>query len=160
MAKTFRAGFKAVLEGKSSALLFNIAIGIALVAALLFLPPVSAYARVAPSGFSSIGSGGGGMVDADGTQVTLSAPAGDIEAKFSSLPRLDFINGKVSPGYAAASSSLPGHLTMKSPLYHLSVRQGELPTDPGSGVDLVTVTVPVPNDAEPVSALALYEWTG
>ena len=97
MAKTFRAGFKAVLEGKRSALLFNIAIGIALVAALLFLPPVSAYARVAPSGFSSIGSGGGGMVDADGTQVTLSAPAGDIEAKFARYRGLTSLTARSHP---------------------------------------------------------------
>ncbi|MHB0877179.1 MAG: cellulase family glycosylhydrolase [Anaerolineae bacterium] len=161
MAKAFRANLKAILENKRSAVFLNVALGIALVAAVLYLPPISVYARLSPSGYTAFGSEGGALVNSDGAQFTVAAAAGETEAKLVVLPRVDFLEGKAGVGYQAAASNIPGHLTVKSPVYDLAFRSAAgLPESPGSGVDLVTVTIPVPNDSEPVSALALYEWTG
>lgn len=149
----------AFLEGKQSAMALNALLALGLIAAVLFLPPLSLYSRLADSGYQAVGDQGGALVDPDGTQVTLHAAAAGAGAKLAGIPRLDFLEGKTDKAYYAAATNVPGHLRLKSPVYHLQVKS-DLPRDPGAGIQLVTYTVPIPNEAEPIEALSLYEWTG
>ncbi|MGQ9553858.1 MAG: glycosyl hydrolase family 18 protein [Anaerolineae bacterium] len=161
MARGKSPRFRALLENKRGAMFLNIGLGVALVAAVLFLPPISGCTRIASYGFQVVTSGGGVLADADGTQMSLSAAAAGVEARLISLPRLDFLEGKAGNAYHVAATALPGHLRIKSPVYDLKVRNAAgFPQQPGSGVELTTISIPIPNDSEPYNALALYEWTG
>jgi len=160
MRKGFLVRLKGVLENKRSGTFFNVALAVALVGAVLYLPPVAAAARLIDDGFRAVGETGGVLSDPDGTYASLSPAATGVEAKLVVIPRLDFLEGKAGPAYQAAASALPGHLRLKSPLYDIQTRKAEgLPQAPGSGVELTTLSIPIPNDSEPYSALSLYEWT-
>ena len=161
MGDRFLARSRALLESKRNATVVNASLALAIAAALLFLPPVSACSRITANGFYIVGPEGGAVLDPDGAQMTITGAASGIQAKLVSLPRLDFLEGKIGEEYFAPAMSLPSHLTIKGPIYHLhTMNAGYLPRNPGSGASMVLVSVPVPNDAEPYSALALYEWTG
>ncbi|NPV08694.1 MAG: cellulase family glycosylhydrolase [Anaerolineae bacterium] len=159
MSKSFPVRAVAFLEDKRNAMALNVMLAVGFVAGLLFLPPLSACNRISGVGYQFIGSQGGSLTDPDGTQVTLQEAAGQVYAKLTGIPRLDFLEGKASESYYAAATNVPGHLRLKSPLYDLQVR-GQLPRNPGAGVRLITYSIPIPNDAEPYEALSLYEWTG
>ena len=159
MTKSSPSPVVAFLEGKRSAMALNALLALGLIAAILFLPPLSLYSRLSSTGFAAVGEQGTALLDPDGTQVTLQAAASGASAKLVSVPRLDFLEGKTDEAYYAAATNVPGHLRLKSPIYHLQAKS-DLPRDPGAGVQLATYTVPIPNESEPFEALSLYEWTG
>jgi len=147
-------GLGGLLEGRTTGLVFNLLIVVLLVLALL-LPPVSAQERILDAGYEAIDrDNGGSVIDPDGMQVTLS-PAGlqgNVKIKEESVPMASFMDGSAGKDLVAAAEALPTNLRPKSPVYKMSVK-GEPPTD-------VTLTVPIPNNAEPYSLLSLYDWTG
>ena len=147
-------GLSGLLEGRMTGLFFNLLIIVLLVLALL-LPPVSAQDRILDAGYKAIDRDeGGSVLDPDGMQVTLS-PAGlqeNVKVKEESVPMASFMDGSAGKDLAAAASALPSNLRPKSPVYTIAVK-GETPTD-------VTLTVPIPNNAEPYELLSLYNWTG
>ena len=139
----------------------NLALIAALVLSILLLPPVAACNRLAISVYTAIGQEGGSVLDPDGTQVTISSLGANLLVRLQSIPRLHFLEGRCDERCQVAAVALPRHLQLKSPLYDLQVyRDNGLPREPGAMVDLVTYTIPVPNDSEPYNALALYEWDG
>ncbi len=159
MTKSSPSPVVAFLEGKRSAVALNVLLAVGLIAAVLFLPPLSLYSRLAGSGYQAVGEQGGALLDPDGTQVTLQAAAVGSSARLVGIPRLDFLEGKTDQAYYAAATNIPSHLRLKSPIYDLQIKS-DLPREPGAGVQLVTYTVPIPNEAEPIEALSLYEWAG
>ena len=139
----------------------NLALIAALVLSILLLPPVAACNRLAISVYTAIGQEGGSVLDPDGTQVTISSLGANLLVRLQSIPRLYFLEGRCDERCQVAAVALPRHLQLKSPLYDLQVyRDNGLPREPGAMVDLVTYTIPIPNDSEPYNALALYEWDG
>ncbi len=147
-------GLSGLLEGRMTGLVFNLLIVVLLVLALL-LPPVSAQERILDAGYEAIDrDDGGSVVDSDGMQVTLS-PAGlqeNVKIKEESVPMASFMDGSAGKDLVAAAEALPTNLRPKSPVYKIDVK-GQAPTD-------VTITVPIPNNAEPYEMLSVYNWTG
>ena len=132
----------------------NLAVIPALVALALVLPPISAVERVLAAGYTAIGPEGGSVVDPDGARLTVLAEgltSGGTRVRMSSIPRADFLEGRAA-GFEAAGGSLPEWLQPKSPLYTLSSF--------GPAPSAVVLTIPIPNDAEPVYTLDLYAWEG
>jgi hypothetical protein len=141
-----------LLEGRWAGRIVVFVLVPILLAASLLLPPISAADRVLSAGHTAFGKNGGSLLDPDGTQLTVppGAISGRVEVKFTSVPRVDFLSG--SGGDQAMAQAIPSNLEMKSPLYMFSVR-GEMPSE-------ATLSIPIPNDAEPLSTLDVYAWTG
>jgi hypothetical protein len=94
------------------------------------------------------------QMDADGMQVTL-LPGGlerDVKLKEEQIPMASFMDGSAGKDLVEAAKALPSTLVVKSPIYQLRVK-GSMPTD-------ATLSVPIPNNAEPYETLSLYQWTG
>lgn len=141
-----------LLEGERTGQLINFVLIPVLLILTTLLPPVSLADRVMAAGFTTITLAGGSVVDPDGTQLTILPQelSQHIRMRLTSLPRQDFLAGKTEE--REAMESMPPYLDMKSPLYLLEVR-GPMPEDS-------TLTIPIPNDAEPLATLDIYQWTG
>ncbi len=144
--------FEVVFEGKWAGWIMVCVLIPVLIVASVLLPPISLVGRVSSAGHTTFTRIGGSLLDPDGTQLTVppGAVSGRAQIKFTSVPRADFAAG--SAGDQRISEAIPSNLEMKSPLYVFSVR-GEMPKT-------ATVSIPIPNDAEPLSSLDLYVWTG
>jgi hypothetical protein len=142
-----------MIEGKWSGCIINLGLIPLLILSSMLLPPVRAAGRVMDAGYTTIPRTGGALLEADGTQLTIpEGLTGEIKAKLTSLPRINFLEGSAGSDLWKAAEEMPEYLVMRSPLYRLSVR-GEMPGQ-------VLLTVPIPNDSEPYSTLDLYSWTG
>ncbi len=148
----FIKALEILLEGERTGQLINFVLIPVLVILTAILPPLSLVDRVLAAGFTTITLGGGSVVDTDGTQLTI-LPQGlsqRIRVRLTSLPRLDLLAGKTEE--REARELIPPYLDMKSPLYLLEVR-GPMP-------EASFLTIPIPNDAEPLATLDIYQWTG
>ncbi len=147
-----RRAFELVLEGRRAGRIIVFIVVPVLLFAGVLLPPISLAERLSSAGHTTFTSIGGSLLDPDGTQLTV--PGGAVSErtriKFTSVPRTDFLTG--TAGDQAIAQAIPSNLEMKSPLYVFSVR-GEMPEE-------VTLSIPIPNDAEPLSTLDVYAWTG
>lgn len=141
-----------LLEGKWAGRIMVFVLIPVLVAASLLLPPISVADRVLSAGHTAYGKNGGSLLDPDGTQLTVPAGAVNdrVEIRLVSVPRVDLLAG--TAGDQTIGQAIPSNLEIKSPLYLFSVR-GEMP-------EQATLSIPIPNDAEPLSTLDLYAWTG
>jgi hypothetical protein len=141
-----------LLEGRwAGRIIIFVLVPVLLIASVL-LPPISLLDRALSTGHTTFTHNGGSLVDPDGTQLTVppGAVSGQVQIQFTSIPRADFVAG--AAGDQAIAEAIPSNLDMKSPLYIFSVR-GQMPKE-------VTLSIPIPNDAEPLSTLDLYAWTG
>ncbi|MBX3012036.1 MAG: SH3 domain-containing protein [Caldilineaceae bacterium] len=146
-------GFSSVVEGPAAWLTSFLLIP-CLIAAALLLPPVNLWERLQLFAYTRIGVTGGVLSDADGTLVSF-PPEGVQEsfyAAFSSIPRIDFIEGQAGRQFYDAAVALPDYLIAKSPIYSLEVR-GEKPGQ-------VIFEIPIPNDSLPYETLGVYSWNG
>ncbi len=126
-----------------------------LAAAALMLPPISLRERILARDHQTIPQDGGAVLDPDGTQVTFPAAGmvGAFKAKLTAIPRTIFLEGSAGKALVVAAREIPNFLIPRSPLYTLSLRGRNKPS-------AVTLTVPIPNDAEPYETLDLYTWDG
>ncbi len=148
----FLNSLESILEGKWSGRILAFVVIPALIVASLLLPPLALPERLLSAGHVTFTKTGGSLLDPDGTQLTIppDSISGQVQVQFSSIPMADFLAG--SAGDSSIAQAIPSNLVMKSPLYTFSVR-GEMPQH-------VTLSIPVPNDAEPLRTLDLYAWTG
>lgn len=133
--------------------LFLIALVMALVVAALLLPPLSLLSRFDRS-YVDVGVQGNTLRDPDGTQLTF-LPEGvkkPFRVKLTVVPRNLFLEGAAGEGLLTAASSIPPNLMMKSPFYRINLR--------GTSPELVTISIPIPNESEPYNTLDLYTWNG
>ncbi len=144
--------FETIFEGKWAGRIMVFVLVPVLLLASMLLPPISLLERISSAGYTTVTENGGSLLDPDGTQLTVPAGAVSekVQAKFSSVPRADFLAG--TAGDPAIAQAVPSNLDMKSPLYVFSLR-GETP-------EKATLAIPIPNDAEPLSTLDVYAWTG
>jgi hypothetical protein len=152
MNPAFLRSLETVLESRWAGRILVFAVIPALFIASLVLPPVALPERFLSAGYTTFTEAGGSLLDPDGTQLTVppGSVSGKAQLRFSSIPRADFLAG--SAGDANIAQAIPGYLEMKSPLYAVSHR-GETPKE-------ITLSIPIPNDAEPLSSLDVYAWTG
>ncbi len=148
----FLSTLEAVLEAKWGGRIMAFVVIPTLLIASLLLPPIGLAERVLSAGHTAFGQAGGSLLDPDGTQLTVppGAVSDSVQIQFRSIPRIDFLEGK--SGDRAMAEAIPANLEMKSPLYILSAR-GEIP-------EAIRISIPVPNDAEPLATVDLYAWTG
>jgi len=148
----FIKALEILLEGERTGQLINFVLIPVLLILTALLPPISLVDRALAAGFTTIALTGGSLVDPDGTQLTI-LPQGlsqRIRVRLTSLPRPDFLAGETEE--KDAMELMPPYLDMKSPLYLLEVR-GLMP-------EASLLTIPIPNDAEPLATLDIYQWTG
>lgn len=148
----FIKALEILLEGERTGQLINFVLIPLLLILTVLLPPISLVDRVLAAGFTTITLAGGSVADPDGTQLTI-LPQGlsqRIRVRLTSFPRLEFLAGKTEE--REAMELIPPYLDMKSPLYLLEVR-GPMP-------EASFLTIPIPNDAEPLATLDIYQWTG
>jgi hypothetical protein len=152
MNPAFLRSLETMLESRWAGRILVFAVIPALFIASLVLPPVALPERFLSAGYTTFTEAGGSIVDPDGTQLTVppGVVVGKAQLRFSSLPRADFLTGTV--GDQNIAQAIPTYLDMKSPLYTISAR-GEAPKE-------ITLSIPIPNDAEPLSSLDVYAWTG
>lgn len=143
-----------MVEGKWSGCIINLGLIPLLILSSVLLPPIRAVGRIMDAGYTTIPRTGGAILDPDGTQLTIPSEGltGEIKARLTSVPRINFLEGSAGGDLLKAAEELPDYLVMKSPLYRLSVR-GKMPSQ-------AILTIPIPNDAEPYATLDLYSWTG
>jgi hypothetical protein len=141
-----------LLEGKWAGRILAFGVAPALLIVSLLLPPIALPERVLSAGYTTITKAGGSLLDPDGAQLTVppEAVSGEAQLQFSSFPRADFLAG--TAGDKTSAQAIPTNLEMKSPLYAIS-RRGETPSN-------ITLSIPIPNDAEPLRTLDLYAWNG
>jgi hypothetical protein len=152
MNPVFLRSIETLLEGRWAGGILVFVVIPALVIASIILPPIALPERVMAAGYTTFTKAGGSLLDPDGTQLTVppGAVSGKVQLQFSSIPRADFVEG--TAGDQAMAQAIPPNLDMKSPLYTISMR-GETPKE-------ITLSIPIPNDAEPLSTLDVYAWTG
>ena len=146
-------GFSSIVEGPAAWLTSFLLIPCLIVVALL-LPPVNLWDRLQVFAYTRIGSAGGVLTDPDGTLVSI-PPEGVAEsfyANFSSIPRVDFIEGQAGRQFYDAAVALPDYLIAKSPIYSVDVRG----LSPANAI----VEIPIPNDSMPYETLGVYSWDG
>ncbi|MFN3980728.1 MAG: SH3 domain-containing protein [Caldilinea sp.] len=147
-------GVGRILEGPAAWLMTFILIP-GLLVAILLLPPVSLLDRLQSFTLERINANtGGAVIDPDGTTVNFPAEGvlANFQARITSTPRTNFIEGRAGDRMYKAAQNLPDTLIAKSPVYHVEVR-GREPLQ-------TIVTIPIPNDSLPYETLAVYEWTG
>ncbi|HUS71173.1 MAG TPA: glycosyl hydrolase family 18 protein [Anaerolineae bacterium] len=152
MNPAFLRSLETLLEGKWAGRIMAFVMIPALFVATILLPPLALPERLLSAGHVTFAKAGGSLVDPDGTQLTIppGSVSGTVQVEFSSIPRADFLAG--SAGDPSIAQAIPSNLDMKSPLYTFSVR-GETP-------EQATLTIPIPNDSEPLTTIDLYAWTG
>ena len=142
------------LQNDWSVRLVNLVLIPALVIVAFLLPPISLTERISEIGFTTIGEEVWTVKDPDGTQLSVAKNSlvESLKLKLSCVPRLNFLDGSADKKLIPAAEALPATLAMKSPLYRVQSR--------GEGTANVTLSIPIPNDAEPHEALDLYGWDG
>ena len=143
-----------VLEDRVSGCLINLGLIPLLLIVSLLLPPISLGARMFSVDYPVITQAGGSVMDPDGTVLTI--PEGAVTDAFQveirSIPRAACLEGNIDSEHLAMVEKLPQQVEMKSPLYDL-LSEGGPPSE-------AVLTVPIPNDSEPVWTLDLYGWNG
>jgi len=137
---------------RAGSLIVNLVLVAVIAFSALWLPPISLRERFTEGGYATIGEGAWTIADPDGTQFTVLPEGlhGQLKVKLSSVPRTEFLEGAADENLVAAAETLPSYVDVKSPLYVLSLR-GEAPT-------AATLTIPIPNDAQPYDTLDVYAW--
>lgn len=133
--------------------LFIIALLVIILVILLLLPPFSLLSRL-DRAYVNVGMGGNTLRDPDGTQLTFlpESVKEPFRVKLAATPRNLFLEGSIDQNLLNAASTIPANLVMKSPFYRIE-RRGPAPK-------LVTIDIPIPNEAEPYQTLDLYTWDG
>ncbi len=131
------------IEGRTGTVLIFFVLLPLMACLVLILPPISLPSRLSSAGYVTVAKAAAEIKDPDGTVLLI--PEGAVtkggSIKLTSTP---LANAQSNP----LIRSLPGYLEVKSPLYTFSV-QGERPKQS-------TLSVPVPNEAEPYETLDLY----
>ncbi|MBI1880048.1 MAG: hypothetical protein HYR94_17825 [Chloroflexi bacterium] len=146
--------FESVLESRVGGVVINFVLIPLLILSALLLPPISLADRLFSIGYEGIGRDGGAIQDPDGTQITF-LPEGvkrSFRVKLDAVPRSLFLEGSAGNSLLTAAESIPPNLVMKSPFYRIQVK--------GTSPEKVVLTVPIPNESEPINTLDLYAWTG
>jgi uncharacterized protein YraI len=145
--------FTRLVEGPIGWVLTLLVIPVLIVAVLL-LPPINLLDRLQLFTYTRVTASGGAVTEGDGATATFPQEgiSGAFLVQLSSIPRADFLLGKMSQDLVAAAEALPEYLTPKSPLYLLDVRG----TAPGQTM----LTIPIPNESLPYEILDLYTWDG
>lgn len=120
----------------------------------LLLPPISLAERISlGGGYEVLDAASSSLAHPDGLTVhRVDDAEGRLRLKLGSVPRADFVAGTVPEAYAGAVEVVPEALEPKSPLYTVDVKA----KDGESG----TLSVVIPNEAEPWETLDLYAWDG
>ncbi len=122
-----------------------------LVIAALLLPPISLLQRLGLTGYVRLNAENPSTSHPDGLTVSVSPEDNvSLRLKLGSVPMIDFLEGVAGP--RAAVEALPQVLQVKSPYYQIDVRSRTRGP--------ATLTVVIPNDAEPWETLDLYTWDG
>ncbi len=138
----------ALLEGRTGSWIINLFIIPAMILLVLVLPPLSLPQRVLSAGYTGVTPKTGGSVSLDdGTYFTI--PAGALRS--DAAIRLDAIKLDAFAKNPAAPA-LPPTLAVKGAAYAPSL-QGALPS-------LAILSIPIPDDAEPVTTLDVYGYDG
>ena len=144
----FLRALDALLEGRTGSWVINLFVIPAMILLVLILPPLSLPQRVLSAGYTGVAPKGGGNVSLeDGTYFSI--PAGAL--KSDAGIRLD----SIQPGVFAknsAAQSLPPTLEIKSPAYEPSLQ--------GSPPSLAILSIPIPDDASPITTLDVYGYDG
>ncbi|MDH7488160.1 MAG: cellulase family glycosylhydrolase [Anaerolineae bacterium] len=142
------------LSGQRAEQIVTFAIIPLLLVASLLLPPFRVVTRISDIGWTAVKYDGATLQDPDGTVVNIPAglPGKTLRVLFSSVPRERFMASEAGEELAKAASAIPQTILPRSPLYQLKFKQ--------AAAVPVTLTIPIPNDSEPVQALDLYAWTG
>ncbi|MBN1261795.1 MAG: hypothetical protein JXB35_14050 [Anaerolineae bacterium] len=151
-------GFAAILDRVRTAFqgrgwLVPVIIGV-LVLAFLFLPPVSLGARLASGGnYTALDAETPSLTHPDGVTVALDTSVTDeARVRLASMPRADFLAASEDEAVVAARDAVPAYLMPKSPFYTVESK--------GKDPAPLTLTVVIPNEAEPWETLDLYTWDG
>ena len=104
--------------------------------------------------YEAIGPDNRTLYTSDGARMTFRPLAADHSGwvKLDVLPGDKFWPEKVDSELATAAENLPSNLTIKGSIYHIEYK-GDSP----SGISL---TIPIPKDAESHHTLDLYAWNG
>jgi len=144
-------GVGALLQGRGWIIGVVVAL---LVIVFLLLPPISLAQRVGSGGgFTALDAASPSLAHPDGLEVRRPADATDrVRLKLGSIPRADFVAENVPDTLVLAVEGVPTHLEPKSPFYTIeSKAKDAVPA---------TLTVTIPNEAEPWDTLDLYAWDG
>ncbi|MGC9348665.1 MAG: NBR1-Ig-like domain-containing protein [Anaerolineae bacterium] len=141
----------ALVEGRGWIVVAAVAV---LLLVFLFLPPISLAQRIsAGGGYTALDSETPSLAHPDGLEVARASDAAErLRLKLDSIPRAEFVAGDVPEELASAVGSVPSYLVPKSPFYTIDLKSPE----DASG----TMTVVIPNEAEPWDTLDLYTWDG
>jgi hypothetical protein len=138
----------ALLEGRTGSWVINLFFIPAMIFLALVLPPLALPQRVLSAGYTGINAKSGGSVPVeDGTFFSIPAGAlrSDANIKLNYVKRDAFLK-------SAAAQDLPPTLEVKSPAYQPSL-QGQPPA-------LAILSIPIPDDAEPITTLDVYGYDG
>jgi spore germination protein YaaH len=129
---------------------------VALLVAVILLPPISAAERILSYGYAKIPTLEGGFVTTDDGAQLMILPEGiqsRTKVKFAALPRSSFLEGSAGSALLKAAENIPLWLIMKSPFYQIQFRGQEPPNK-------LVIRIPMPGDAQPLRTLDLYSWNG
>jgi spore germination protein YaaH len=144
----FIRALDALLEGRTGSWFINIFIIPLMIFLVLILPPLSLPQRVLSAGYTSISAQNGGSValeDATYFSIPAGALRNDVGIRLDSIQREAFANNP-------AAHDLPPTLEIKSAAYEPAV-QGTLPS-------IAVLSIPVPDDALPITTLDAYGYDG
>ena len=130
------------------------AFAVVLLAVGLVLPPTNLIIRLANVGYQQIGVQGGSVYTLDGAVVSF-GPASlgkSAYVQLRSVPLANYEAKSAGKELAGARDAIPSSLSARSSIYHLVVH-GPAPTS-------TEIEVPIPVDAEPITALDVYAWDG
>lgn len=117
----------------------------------LFLPPISLAQRFSGGGgYEVLNADNPSVHHTDGLTVTSLSEKGRLRLKLDTIPQAEFVADRLPGDLAPALTTLPAHLTSKSPYYMVDVRSKE------RGPAMMEVDIP--NDSEPWQTLDLYTW--
>ncbi|MDE3091301.1 MAG: hypothetical protein KGJ80_18190, partial [Chloroflexota bacterium] len=144
----FLRALDALLEGRTGSWVINILLIPLMILLVLILPPLALPQRVLSAGYTGISPNAGGSVSLeDGTFFSI--PAGALRSGASI--KLDVLKadafGKTKP-----AQNLPSTLQVKGPAYEPSLQ--------GSTPSLAILSIPIPDDADPITSLDVYGYDG
>ena len=126
----------------------------ALVILSLLLPPFSLGERTLYAGYTAISQEGGLVMDAYGAQLIIppGAATRTLRLRLMPIPGSSFLSGQVEGDVAQAAPAIPPFLNLASPFYRLDIK-GKPPSE-------AILALPMLHEAEPLTTLDLYAWTG
>lgn len=147
--------FEVVLEGKWTGWVINLALIPLLIVITILLPPISLLDRIFETNYATVSADGGVLTDPDGTQLVIlpEGMTGRVKIRFKSFSRADFLAGSARKDLVKAAELIPINLVMKSPFYSIELKGANEP-------QAATLTIPIPNDSEPLRTLDVYGWNG